>query len=248
MSTQKLTDASKIYIQEHPYTQIFNNVIDYIKDNDAFRLYCYLSSKSRDWKVAKEWTAKQCEVGERKSKQCWAYLERCGLLEYVHKRDENGKFIHHDIRILNGSEFNPDEPFLKPTGAETAPVEKLSTETPHHRCKNPPSGETTRVVFAPQLKKDITKKDFETKKRKSFCAPAQKKTKSQWREENAKRHGFADRQNDEQMQNETKRIEEHEARKGEEMKGRRFGELTPTPLVSHIAQQAFTEIRAKLRY
>ncbi len=156
MSTEKVTDASKIYLEEHPYTQIFNDVIEYIKDGDAFRMYCYLASKSRDWNVAKGWTAKHCGIGKRKAKQCWSYLERCGLLEYIWNRDENGKFTHHDIRILNGSKFNKHEPFLKAIGAETAPVEKLSTETPHRRCNNPPSGETARMDFAPQLNKDYS--------------------------------------------------------------------------------------------
>lgn len=215
MSTQKVTDASKIYLEEHPYTQIFNDVIEHIKDSDAFRLYCYLASKSRDWKVAKEWTAKKCGVGKRKAKQCWSYLERCGLLEYVWNRDENGKFTHHDICILNGSKFNRDEPFLKPVGAKTAPVEKLSTEMTHHRCNNPPDGEPARAGFAPQLNKDTTNKDFETKKRKSFCEKAQKKTKSEWREENSKQHDFAEAMNiaaasKEQMENEAKHIEQHE--------------------------------------
>jgi len=218
MLNEKVTDASKIYLEEHPYTPIFNDVILNIKDSDAFRLYCYLASKSRDWKVAKDWTAKKCGIGERKAKQCWSYLERCGLLEYTKIRNENGKFTHHDIRILNGSKFNPNEPFLKTTGAETAPVEKLSTEMPHHRCNNPPSGETTRVDFAPQLNKDLTKTDIDTKKRKSFCATAQKKPKSEWRKENETPHDFAEAMNNKaqsqkQMDREAKHIEESNAYK-----------------------------------
>ena len=177
MSIEKLSDLSKVYVEKSPYTQVFNSVIEGIKDNDAFRLYVYLSSKSREWSVVKEWTAKQCLAGERKAKQCWAYLERCGLLEYVHLRNENGKFEKHDMRILNGSKFNPEEPFLKPTGAETAPLVELSTETSHHRCNNPPSGETTRVVFAPLPKKDLTNKDL-NKENKSFCSKTEDQKKN----------------------------------------------------------------------
>jgi hypothetical protein len=43
-------------------------------------------------------------------------------------RDDKGKFIKHDIRVLNGTRFNPDEPFHKPTGAVSAPLDKLSTQ------------------------------------------------------------------------------------------------------------------------
>lgn len=213
MSIEKLSDATKTSIEENPYTQICNSVTESIKDNDAYRLYCYLATKSREWTVIKEWTAKVCGVGERKAKQCWAYLERCGLIHYMTVRDEKGKFVKHDIRVLNGTKFNADEPFLKPTGAETAPLEKLSTGEAVHRCNNPPGGESTRVVFAPLLKKDITNKDFDTKKRKSFCATAQKKPKSAWKEENAKPHEFAESMNNKaqsqkQMEREAKHIEE----------------------------------------
>jgi hypothetical protein len=208
MSIEKLTDASKTYLESHPYAQIFNLVIEHIKDNDAYRLYSYLCSKSREWSVVKEWTAKVCGVGERKAKQCWAYLERCGLIEYMTVRDLKGKFIKHDIRVLNGTRFNPDEPFLKPTGAETAPMEKLSTDEDIHRCKNPPGGESTRVGFAPLLKKDITNKDFERNKDKSFCKNEQKKSKNDWRAENAKVHDFAESKN--QMANEAEHIRKHE--------------------------------------
>ena len=176
MSIEKLCDSSKVYVEKSPYTQISNNIIEDIQDNDAFRLYAYLASKSRDWTVVKEWTARKCDVGERKAKQCWAYLERCGLLEYVQIRNDTGKFTKHDMRILNGSKFNPDEPFLKASGAESAPVDT-------HRCNNPPSGETTRVDFAPLLKKDITNKDLDTKKSFYVSREEQKKAnerKPEW--------------------------------------------------------------------
>lgn len=223
MSVEKLSDSSQTSVEENPYTQICNSVTEHIKDNDAYRLYCYLATKSREWTVIKEWTAKVCGVGERKAKQCWAYLERAGLIKYMTVRDETGKFVKHDIRVLNGTKFNPNEPFVKPSGAETAPVEKLSTDEGIHRCKNPPGGETTRVDFAPLLNKDNTNKDFDTKKRKSFCATAQKKpksskTKSEWREENNKRPDWADKMDNaaaskQQMDNEARHIAEHEAHK-----------------------------------
>ena len=183
MSVEKLSDLSKVYVEKVPYTQIFNTIIDDIKDNDAFRLYTYLASKSRDWTVVKEWSAKQCGVGERKAKQCWSYLERCGLLEYVQIRNEIGKFTKHDMRVLNGSKFNPNEPFMKASGAVSAPVESYPQS---HRCNNPPSGESTRVGFAPLLNKDLTNKDFDTKK--SFCDRSSQKA------QNEKKHSWAEPQ------------------------------------------------------
>jgi hypothetical protein len=198
MSIEKLTDDSKLYRENTPYAQILNSITINIKDNDAYRLYCYLFSKSSTWNVAKEWTAKQCRVRERKAKQCWSYLERCGLIEYIVIRDEKGKILKHDVRVLNGTKFNPNEPFLKEKsaiGAETAPVDI-------HRCNYPPSGETTRMDIAPLLNKDLTNKDLKQKKDKSFCSSNNKKA------ENEDRHDFAD--NMDQMAREKQHIEENQ--------------------------------------
>lgn len=150
MSIEKLSDLSKVSIEQIPYTQISNNVIQHIKDNDAFRLYCYLISKSRDWKVVKEYAAKQCAIGEKKARECWSYFARCGLIEYQVVKDEKGKIIQHDMIVLIGLKFNKDEPF-KSTQAEIASLDEV------HRGKNPLSGQSTRVDFAPLLNKDITK-------------------------------------------------------------------------------------------
>lgn len=124
MSIEKLNTTSQTSLEENPFTQICNSVTEHIKDNDAYRLYCYLSTKSREWTVIKGWTAKVCGVGDRKAKQCWAYLERAGLIQYMVVRDDKGKFVKYDIRVLNGTQFNPEEPFLKPSGAVSAPLDK----------------------------------------------------------------------------------------------------------------------------
>ncbi len=197
MSIEKLNDDSKIYVERNPYTQILNNLIENIKDNDAYRIYSYLASKSRDWVVAKEWTAKKCSVGERKAKQVWSYLERCGLIEYIHTKNEQGKFIKHDVKVLNGSRFDPNVSFLntKTTGADSAPLVE------NHRCNYPPSGKTTRVDSAPLLNKDLINKDLKQNKDKSSCAYAQK-------EANKIKHGFAENMDKRAL--EKKRFEKQE--------------------------------------
>lgn len=217
MSIEKLIDSSKIYVERSPYVQILNNIVEHIKDNDAFRLYCYLSSKSRNWQVAKEWTAKQCDVAQRKSKQCWSYLERCGLLEYKINRDDKGRITSHDVVMLNGTRFNPHEPFLKQKEANNSPISSTGADSAPvdvHRCNYPPTGQSTRVGFAPQLNKDLNeKKDIKLNKEKSFY-------KDQ-KIDNQKRHDFAESMD--QMASEKKHIEEHEKIKkvtvSEETKG-----------------------------
>lgn len=165
MSIEKLSDVSKVLIEQYPFTQIPNNVIQYIKDNDAFRLYSYLVSKSRDWVVVKQYAAKECGIGEKKAKACWSYFARCGLIEYRTEKDEKGRIIKHDIVVLIGLKFDKNIPFKpvdKSTGAKTAPVAKT------HRGRNPPSGQPTRVDFDPLLNKDITNKEKKTKERETF--------------------------------------------------------------------------------
>jgi hypothetical protein len=164
MSIEKLSDVSQVLVEQYPFTQIPNNVILSIKDNDAFRLYVYLLSKSRDWRVVKEYAAKECGIGEKKARECWSYFARCGLIEYRTEKDGKGKIIKHDMVVLIGLKFNKDEPFKpvdKSTGAKTASVAKT------HIGKNPLSGQSTRVDFAPLLNKEITNKEKATKQRES---------------------------------------------------------------------------------
>ncbi len=178
MSIEKLSDTSKVLVEQVPFTQILNEIIDHIKDNDAFRLWCWLLSKPREWKVVKEYATKICDVGKSKAKECWSYLARSGLIEYIVKRDEKGKIIGHDVRVLIGLDFKKDEPFEKQkisTGMKTKPVET-------HRYENPPGGKSSGVDFRPLLNKDIkNNKD--------------KKTKSFYRKQNEDKHAFAENMN-----------------------------------------------------
>src|SRR5688572_4919958 len=106
MSIEKLSDSSQVHIEQNPYTQVLNIIAAEIKDNDAFRIYVFLLSKSRNWEVVKEWTSKKCGVGERKAKQCWSYLFRCGLIDYIKTRDDKGMIKAHDLMVLNGLKFD----------------------------------------------------------------------------------------------------------------------------------------------
>lgn len=153
MAIEKLSDSSRTLIEKTPFTQISNEVILNIKDNDSFRVYCYLQSKSQNWKVIKEDVKNICKIGDRKLKQVFSYLNRSNLIQYIQIIDDNGKFIKTDIVVKNGLCFNKNEPFqaLKKQNL------KLSTE------KNPGGAETARAVLRTcgnegLLNKDLTKK------------------------------------------------------------------------------------------
>lgn len=172
MSIQKLSDDSSFRKEKIPFSQISNKVIEHIKDNDAFRIYSFLCSKDRTWKVVKEWTEKQCGIGKVKAKQCWSYLARCNLIQYIEIRDSQGRIIKHDIEVLAGLQFKTEEPFLnkkqnvKTTSMKTIPLGN------HHRYEKPPGGKTTRMENNLLLNKDITNKDKRKKQRESLSVPS----------------------------------------------------------------------------
>ncbi len=166
MSVEKLCDQSKTIIENVPFAQISNVVTEHIKDNDAYRIWAYSFSKSRNWRVLKEFTQKVCGVGERKAEFVWSYLKRCGLINYERIIDpETNRFIRTDIIILNGTKFNINEPFLvdKSTPALSAGVGKsVDNSTP---------ALSAAAEMTPLLNKDLRNKD-----NKSSCASQVKKS------------------------------------------------------------------------
>ena len=136
MSVQKLAGSARLKIEKAPYTMILTDVIQGIKDNDALRLYLCLADKPQNWNVVKSYAEREAGIGQRKAKQCWSYLNRCGLIKYLSHKDDKGKIMRCEMMILNGSEFNAEEPFALnrllrvpnaggdlSTGAVVAPVE-----------------------------------------------------------------------------------------------------------------------------
>lgn len=186
MSIEKLCDSTSTEIENTPYTQICNTVLNHIKDNDSFRIWAFLSSKTRTWKVIKKYVNEVAMVSEDKAKKCWSYLNRCNLIEYKKIRDSRGKILETKIRVLNGTKFDENEPFIskKPIkegvesiGGDFHPVEEPKSSPPqvgkptrvdNHTCGN--SGTTKE--------RDIQNKDF-TKERKSFCPSDIKSTTAQ---------------------------------------------------------------------
>lgn len=100
-----------------------------------------------------------------------------------------------------------------------APVDNLSTKTaseglpPDKNVGTPP----TKMSVPPDKNVGLKYKEIKKiEKDKSFCASAQKKRKSQWQDENAKVHDFAEAMNNtaeskQQMEREAKHIEESNA-------------------------------------
>ncbi len=106
------------------FTPINNNVINNIKNGDAFLVWCYLYSKTSNWKTIKENIKNVYGFGDIKLRKIFSYLNRCSLIEYVQPKNKDGTFQPSKIRILNGIKFDKNEPFCtkSPVGQETAPA------------------------------------------------------------------------------------------------------------------------------
>lgn len=181
MSVEKLSDLSQTIIEDVPFSQISNFVIEHIKDNDAFRIWSFCFSKSKNWKVYKDFTEKVCGIGSRKGEYVWSYLSRCKLIEYERIIDkESGKFIRTDIKILNGTKFNPNEPFLKEktTPAKTADVVEttpalsaaaVSAAAEMYPLRNKDITNTEHYQNERESKKPLSVDNFKNEETKKLC-------------------------------------------------------------------------------
>lgn len=123
MSFNNLENESKSIPESTGFTQINNNVINNIKNGDAFLVWAYLFSKTSNWKVIKENIKNVYGFGDVKLRKIFSYLHRSGLIEYIQPKNKDGTFQKTAIRPLNGSKFDKNEPFCTPSpvGQETVP-------------------------------------------------------------------------------------------------------------------------------
>lgn len=111
MSVEKLSSNSRVKHEQIPFTQICNNVIYKIKDSDSFLVWCYLQSKTADWKVIKQDIKNNYGFGDKKLKKIFSYLHRANLLKYVQMHSASGAFARVDIRVLSGTNFDVNQEF-----------------------------------------------------------------------------------------------------------------------------------------
>ncbi len=231
MSIEKL-DFDKVKNEKLPFTIILNSIIRDIKDARAFMVWAYLYSHSGDWDVIKEHLKNHFKFGDDCIKEIFSYLKRCKLITYFRDRRPDGRLGKNNIRVLNGMEFDKNEPFFaqKTTGVKSTPLDEvneinasitgvLTTRVENHTCGS-------RAL----LNKDNYQRKEDTKKRKSFCATDQKI-------DNEKKHDFAESMD--QMANEEMNLKKHEAIKEEDE------QLRYTGLPAHL-RPAWEELKGKL--
>jgi hypothetical protein len=128
MSYENLSNDSRSILESSGFTQISNKVINNIKDGDAFLVWCYLYSKSENWKTIKQNIKNVYGFGDDKLKQIFSYLKRANLISYMRITCANGRFAHMEIKVLNGSKFDINQPFKqnKTAGVKTTPPDSYT--------------------------------------------------------------------------------------------------------------------------
>ncbi len=131
MSYDHLNDESKTIKEGTGFTQINNHVINHIKNGDAFLVWCYLYSKTSNWKTIKSNIKNVYGFGDLKLKQIFSYLHRANLIKYVQTRGASGTFAPVQIRILNGAKFDKTQAYI-----EDAPVVQKPARAVHRTNGN----------------------------------------------------------------------------------------------------------------
>lgn len=120
MAVEKFNTKSKVTHEKIPFTQVSNIVINGITDLEAGFVYIYLLSKSGDWEIIKSHIKNRFKIGDAKIKKIFSYLAKRNLIRNILIKTEDGSRIsHHDIEVLNGSAFIPENS----TGSVFNPVE-----------------------------------------------------------------------------------------------------------------------------
>lgn len=139
MAIEKL-DFQKVTKEQSPYTVLLNSVIQNINNADALAVYVYLYSLPPDWEINKEHIKNKFSLSDKSIKYIFSYLNRSNLSMHIPIKNEKHQIIRHDINLLNGEKFDPNEPFRvnkKATGVKSDPVEKpqgsISTRVESHR-------------------------------------------------------------------------------------------------------------------
>lgn len=153
MSIEKLT-FEQIRQENKPFTTIFNDVIQNIKDSETLGVYCYLSSLPQNWNVNKTHLMNHFEFGIDKIKKIMSWLNDKQLIEYHRTRDDQGHMGKIYILVKNGVDFISN--FVKKHEHNTIGVK--TTPLDNHRCENHARGNPLHINTIEDINTTIIKK------------------------------------------------------------------------------------------
>lgn len=113
MSYEDLQDDSKVLRECTGFTQINNSVINNIRNGDAFLVWCYLYSKTTNWKTIKSNIQNVYGFSDKKVHKIFSYLKRANLITYTQRKRADGKFESVQIKILNGAKFDKTQAYTE---------------------------------------------------------------------------------------------------------------------------------------
>ncbi len=88
------------------YTTIPNNVIEGLKTQlELLGLYMYMLHMPPVWVFYKKELQATLRIGQKKLERYIAQLAQMRLIRIAQMRSENGRFVHNDIEVLDGTEF-----------------------------------------------------------------------------------------------------------------------------------------------
>jgi len=142
MAIQKFNNSTTISKEQIPFTQVNNNVIQNMKEMEAFCVWVYLLSMPPDWRIIKEQIKKHFGIGDAKIKKIFSCLNAHNLIRYEAIRNETGNdFSHWNIVVLNGNDF------IKNTDKSNT-NNRNRTGSKSHRVRNAPGaiqGTTNKI-------------------------------------------------------------------------------------------------------
>lgn len=74
---------------------------------EALGLYVYLASLPPCWTFQKSHLQQACNIGEKKLDKLLLLLQSHALIDALQVRDAQGRFAHTDLKIYDGTHFNP---------------------------------------------------------------------------------------------------------------------------------------------
>jgi DNA replication protein DnaC len=99
-------------------------------------VWCYLESKSEDWKVVKQNIKNIYGFGDKKIKKIFSYLHRANLIKYVQSRCANGDFAQVDIHVQSGFEFDKTQSYIECAHAGAKRVPPINGTTANDELLN----------------------------------------------------------------------------------------------------------------
>lgn len=204
--------------EDSNFVVIPNVICQMLSDADALGLYVYLASLPPKWEFYKTVIREHFNWGREKLDKKLAILKSHNLIEPRANRNEKGQFEGWCLHVKNGRDFIA-KPLTENQNTENPCSGELSTDLDKNSTQNTENPDTGKPVTGFDAPINTT---YQKSYKKSFCATAQKKSKADWRKENAKVHDFADSMNNvaaskAQMDNEARHIEQHEQIKRTQM-------------------------------